>query len=300
MSNLPPPTFRYPFPLADIPKAAQQAHIYSFNAIQDLQQAIVALRGQVNTAQTTATSAHTTATAATSPGVTSFNSSTGAVTYFPQLGTIDNQTGVTAYTLQDSDNGALLVFNDASPIAVTLNSAISAPFITFVTNFGAGTATLIPQAPALINGVASFALLQNYFAVVIWDQTNWYTSAALLPQNTPAITHQWINSYNSVTGAFTQSQPNANDVSNPYTVISTTYAILTTDYQIECTSGTFTATLPTAVGVVGKVYSIKNTGAGTVTLATTSAQTIDGSLTQTLTQWDNLVVMSNGANWIII
>lgn len=66
------------------------------------------------------------------------------------------------------------------------------------------------------------------------------------------------------------------------------------------TSGANTLTLPTAVGIVGYYFVVKNTAATTVTLATTSAQTIDGASTQSLTQYQSLTVVSNGANWIII
>lgn len=73
-----------------------------------------------------------------------------------------------------------------------------------------------------------------------------------------------------------------------------------TDSQIECTTNSFTVTLPTAVGITGRVYSIKNSGTGIITIATTGGQTIDGKTTQSLTQYDNIKVFSNGANWIII
>ncbi len=85
-----------------------------------------------------------------------------------------------------------------------------------------------------------------------------------------------------------------------YVAKSGTYAILTTDYTVECTSGTFTVTLPTAVGVSGKVYNIKNSGTGAITVATTSAQTIDGNATESLIQYNCMTVQSNGSNWIII
>ena len=86
----------------------------------------------------------------------------------------------------------------------------------------------------------------------------------------------------------------------PYTGQSATYAIKTSDYLVNCTSGTFTATLPTAVGCTGKIYIIKNSGAGAVTVATTSSQTIDGATTYSLgTQYKYVQVVSNGANWII-
>jgi hypothetical protein len=68
----------------------------------------------------------------------------------------------------------------------------------------------------------------------------------------------------------------------PYSAKTTTYTIGNEDYFIDCTSGTFTVTLPTAVGVSGNIYIVKNSGAGTITVATTSSQTIDGSSTKTL------------------
>ena len=43
----------------------------------------------------------------------------------------------------------------------------------------------------------------------------------------------------------------------PLTGVSDTYTIQTTDNTIECVSGTFTVTLPTAIGVKGKQYVIK-------------------------------------------
>lgn len=72
------------------------------------------------------------------------------------------------------------------------------------------------------------------------------------------------------------------------------------NYLVEVTSGTPTVTLPTAVGIVGTQLTVKNSASGSTTLATTSAQTIDGSSTKTLTQFQSLTVVSNGANWIII
>ena len=69
---------------------------------------------------------------------------------------------------------------------------------------------------------------------------------------------------------------------------------------IDCTN-TITITLPTAVGCSGRIYTIKNSGTGVVTIATTSSQTIDGATTQRLvTQWSKITVQSTGANWIII
>ena len=66
------------------------------------------------------------------------------------------------------------------------------------------------------------------------------------------------------------------------------------------TSGTNTQTLPTAASIAGRIYYIFNSGSGTVTVATTSSQTINGSSTVTITQYQGVGVMSNGTNWIKI
>jgi hypothetical protein len=89
-------------------------------------------------------------------------------------------------------------------------------------------------------------------------------------------------------------------VSFPYRAITALTTLDNTDYTIDCTANSFTVTLPTAVGITGRVYNIKNSGTGTIVVNTTSSQTIDGQLTQTLTQYDAITVVSNGANFIII
>jgi hypothetical protein len=85
----------------------------------------------------------------------------------------------------------------------------------------------------------------------------------------------------------------------PYRFISTSQAITIADTQIEC-GNSITITLPSAVGITGKSFGIKNTGGGIVTVTTTNSQTIDGKESQEIHQWENLVVLSNGVNWVII
>lgn len=92
-----------------------------------------------------------------------------------------------------------------------------------------------------------------------------------------------------------------NGLTSSYVAKTTTYTATAADYTIDCTTGTFTVTLPTAIGIPGREYIIKNTGTGTITLATTSSQTIDGVTTKTLNvQYGGLRVQSNGANYIIV
>ena len=86
-----------------------------------------------------------------------------------------------------------------------------------------------------------------------------------------------------------------------YSAKTAIYTIQNSDYTIECTANTFTVTLPTAVGIAGKVFVIKNTGLGVITVATTSAQTIDGQTTKVLaTQFSGTTVQSNGSNYIVL
>lgn len=86
-----------------------------------------------------------------------------------------------------------------------------------------------------------------------------------------------------------------NSISTNTSAGSTTY----TDYVYLC-SNTITITLPTAVANTN-TYVIKNTGTGVITIATTSSQTIDGSLTAPIkVQYLSLTLVSNGANWNII
>lgn len=86
-----------------------------------------------------------------------------------------------------------------------------------------------------------------------------------------------------------------------YVAKTGTYTVSANDYTINCTSGTFTVTLPTSVGITGRIYIIKNSGAGVITVATNSSQTIDGNTTYSLaTQYKYVEVQSDGANWIIV
>jgi hypothetical protein len=79
------------------------------------------------------------------------------------------------------------------------------------------------------------------------------------------------------------------------------YTGTTTDYTFNCTANTFSVTLPTAIGVKGKIYVIKNSGTGIITVNTTSSQTIDGSSSILIKkQYLSRAVQSDGTNWVII
>lgn len=91
-----------------------------------------------------------------------------------------------------------------------------------------------------------------------------------------------------------------------YTTKSTTYVALTTDDVILCSAsgGSWTLTLPTAVGITGKTYVIGRTDqtlANAVTIDADGTETINGAAnTKLATQGERVKLISDGANWQII
>jgi hypothetical protein len=69
------------------------------------------------------------------------------------------------------------------------------------------------------------------------------------------------------------------------------------EYYYSC-DGTFTVTLPAASGITaGKEIRIKNMGTGTITIARSSTDTIDGQASAALgVQYQMLSFISNGAD----
>lgn len=92
------------------------------------------------------------------------------------LGCINTQTG-TSYTITSVDQGCLLVFNNASAVAVTLPQAVSAGFGRFarwdILNLGAGTVTVTPTT-STINGASTKTYAQNASGAIASDGANYY------------------------------------------------------------------------------------------------------------------------------
>lgn len=111
-------------------------------------------------------------------------------------------------------------------------------------------------------------------------------------------TNNQVLSYTAATGIWENKTVSASIFA--YTAQTTTYTAGADDYVIHCTSGTFTVNLPTAVGITGKVYIIKNSGTGLITIDPNGAQTIDGVATYTMGQAESVQVISTGSNWITL
>ena len=87
----------------------------------------------------------------------------------------------------------------------------------------------------------------------------------------------------------------------PFTSQTSTYVVDNTDCVVNCTSGTFTVTLPTAVGIEGQYFVIKNSGTGVITIDGDGSETIDGAANKLLSvQYESIIVVSNGSNWIVV
>jgi hypothetical protein len=120
--------------------------------------------------------------------------------------------------------------------------------------------------------------------------------------------------YNSVftfTGATSVTFPTSGTLATvgapvlePFTSKTANYTITTADSIILCLTNAFTLTLPTAVGLNGRKFTIKNgntiASGNNITMATTSAQTVDGGVSGAITPLSSQTFLSDGSNWWII
>lgn len=87
----------------------------------------------------------------------------------------------------------------------------------------------------------------------------------------------------------------------PYRAITAATTILATDYTIHATSGgPFTQPLPTAVGISGRVYVVRNDSGGIITLDPAAAELIDGTPTVGVANGAAARIQSTGAGWILV
>lgn len=133
----------------------------------------------------------------------------------------------------------------------------------------------------------------GYANVVLRVQTQLTNGLVSPAEVSPSVTVQG-------TGLAAQSSTSPLVLGYRETAVATT--LRSDDYVLNCTSGTYSVTLPTAVGITGQQYVIKNSGSGNIGIATTSGQMIDGyaSGAITLIQWERIRVVSTGSNWRIL
>jgi len=176
------------------------------------------------------------------------------------------------------------------------------------------TATLggniTPTMPAnLIDGtIMTMALTQDATGSRTWTSpANAITSGTLTLSTTASVTDTIVWAYNLPLAKWIEVSRSIHDAQYPSIVTTTTNLTMTVANDTvlaDSTSGNITVKLPTAVGIAGKVLTVKRinvASANNVILAVASAsgQTIDGTATQITIydQWQCVAVKSNGTNW---
>lgn len=202
------PSFRYPFTLPeDLDPQVRSALEFCFNGVTNHEQAFSALKPQLTAAAAAAAGASSSVS-----GVSSFNSETGSIIYFPGLGTVNDQLGNSNYATQQSDNGAKIIVGDSGAVAVGLNATMMAPWFAFIDNDSGSVATLNPDVGTSLFGPNT--IQPNGFGAIFYDGTNfWCGATGVMPQDTPVVPHEWLNAYDAATGVFGKSQPAFADIS---------------------------------------------------------------------------------------
>jgi hypothetical protein len=97
----------------------------------------------------------------------------------------------------------------------------------------------------------------------------------------------------------------AGSISVAITRKTANYTLTDGDRIVACdaSAGAFTVSLPSAVGIAGRMYTIKkvDSSPNPVTVAPQPGQTIDGAASYVLSaQWKYVTVVSDGSNWLVI
>lgn len=257
-----PISFRLPFEsqISKLPPEHQIVVRTQWNAITDLQGAIPVLKTQIEAMKTAATAA-----AATAQNIT--NSSETVVSNPSTIGTVNNQTGNTAYTTLPSDYGAFIILDDAAPVALTLGTgtAFQVPFFVVMLNFGVGLVTATPASgtityPANL-GAASIPIPQNVGAMASYDGANYWTILfPVAPQNVPAVANEFLTAYNSSTGAFSQARPSFPNINGTAATNQIGTGTPSAGEYVDGGTGAWTA-LPGGISITITTAALTPTGA---------------------------------------
>ena len=114
----------------------------------------------------------------------------------------------------------------------------------------------------------------------------------------------WLNAQNAGVGTLSPSstfEVNGSLATKVITITGNT-TLSSVHAVILCNSSSnFTVTLPTAVGISGRLYTIKNINTNLITILTTGGQTIDGLTSKFLTaQYNTVQLVSSGSNWYVL
>ena len=82
------------------------------------------------------------------------------------------------------------------------------------------------------------------------------------------------------------------------TLTGVNYSITAADSYVGATNNNITITLP--VGILGRVYYVKNQSGGNIKVQGTGGETIDGAAFQTLGSNSGFMVVFDGSRWNIL
>lgn len=184
------------------------------------------------------------------------------------------------------------VMGDATYVALTGNQTIAGnKTLSGTTTFGAQPTITGGLTTNYLRGDMSAASYTTTFRSTAWKSTAYVENSAA-PSNVDGA---------SITGDKLLYMYNMIIAGMAYVGKTAGYTIANTDMVVDLTANTATFVLPTAVGIAGKRFTVKNSGAGTLTVNTTSSQTIDGATSKVFnTQYGGMTVVSDGANYKII
>lgn len=223
--------------------------------------------------------------------------SSGAATFSGGTLNIPNY----AYTLPTATTSVLGgVKIDGTTITISSGVISAATQIALTTTGSSGAATLIGgtlNIPNYAGGTTTNAVTFNNSGGGGSSSSTFNGSSAL------TVSYNTIGAAPLASPSFTGTL-GAQGLKTNLVAKTSTYNIATTDYTIECSTNSFTVTLPTAVGVSGQQYVVANiTSTTTITVATTSSQTF---LNQTGTPTTvfvsglgSLTFQSDGTGWLI-
>ena len=292
-------TSRFPFEsqISEMPAQHQYVIRNLWNAISDVQSAVPVLKSSIDSkaSSTSGTSTTTNVTTSTETVVTNSSSSSGSVTE----GAVNNQSGVTSYTIQQSDNAGFVILNDSAAIAVTLDSALTIPYYLWIVNYGTSIATLTPTTGTITYpdnvSAASMPLEPGFAAYIELDGTNWW--AIVVPVVGNAVTQ-------IIAGTNVTISPTSGEGAVTVNASGTISGVVAgTGLTGGGTSGSVTISLSTPV-------SVANGGTGTATpgLVAGSGISITGSWPdQTISSTspaaanfaDSEIVSGSGTSWTL-
>jgi hypothetical protein len=256
--------------------------------------------------------------------------------------TVASQTTYDRRWLQTIGGTITPTSNSTTTLKVTKADGTTQVFDIDTTNARVGVGTNAPDATLKVTGVTAISSgfdgmgdiysnrnVSGGSLEIGYDATNNYANIVALTENIAwrrlhyrALDHIFQAGSGPTQGAVTFSSQGrvgvglglngansmiqvAGAIATAVTSKTAAYTLTASDATVlgDTTSGAFTLTLPTAVGITGRIYTVKrgNGGSNNLMVSGTSAQTFDGATTKTLgAQYAALTVQSDGANWQIL